>query len=63
MFRPFNQNAIKSTDEVDYTGFTNWKATDRQTKDQVSWSRLGVGPAEQSELAENREVFRVLLSI
>jgi len=46
------------------------KAAHRQTSDQVSdnisdlaWSHLDVEPAELSEVAENREVFRLPLEL
>ena len=29
----------------------------------LAWSRLGVGPAERSEIAVDREVFRVLIGL
>ena len=68
MVRPRDQNAPGKIGEARPAGNTHRKAAQRSTKDQVAWlyfrpiawSRLGVESSELSEIAENREGFRVL---
>jgi len=42
-------------------GYIHWKVTQRSTKDQMVWPALvpsDVEPAELSQIAENRKIFR-----
>ena len=69
MFRPRGQNAPGKIGEKSPAGYTHWKAAlQRSTLDQVAryyfsnltWFRVGVEPTKLLEIAENREIFRVL---
>jgi len=64
--RPRDQNAPGKIGEAGPAGCTEGKADLRPTRHQVTllhldhaWTRLGVEPAELSEIAVDREVFRV----
>jgi len=69
--RPRDHIAPEKIVKARPAGNNQQKVAYRSTKKQmwckyisnIAWSRLGVEPAELSEIAENRNVFRVVLEL
>ena len=70
MFWPHDENDPRKIDETNSAGYTHGKAPRgrprtrlRDYTSDLAWPRLNVEPVGLFEIAENSEVFRVLLGL